>query len=102
MPCLARFSPLCRFDWLFQSTTTCVADSNYHTPTSGSNHCDEMTFVYGQYHTSLTFLKGLCTLSGRTACSCMIWFAGLVFLPPAKGMPQCSLACASGTSHKLD
>ena len=39
---------LYRFDWLFQSTTTCVADSNYHDPRSGSNHCDEMSFVYGQ------------------------------------------------------
>ena len=24
------------------------ADSNYHDPKSGSNHCDEMTFVFGQ------------------------------------------------------
>lgn len=39
---------LYRFDWLFQSSTTCIADSNYHDPASGSNHCDEMTFVYGQ------------------------------------------------------
>jgi len=39
---------LYRFDWFFQSTTTCIADSNYHNPISGSNHCDEMTFVFGQ------------------------------------------------------
>ena len=39
---------LYRFDWFFQSTTTCVADSNYHDPRSGSNHCDEMSFVHGQ------------------------------------------------------
>lgn len=37
-----------RFDWLFQSDTSCIADSNYHDPASGSNHCDEMTFVMGQ------------------------------------------------------
>jgi len=37
-----------RFDWFFQSTTTCVADSNYHTPKSGPNHADDMTFVFGQ------------------------------------------------------
>jgi carboxylesterase type B len=37
-----------RFDWFFQSSKTCVADSNYHNPSSGSNHCDEMTFVFGQ------------------------------------------------------
>ena len=37
-----------RFDWFFQSSSTCIADSNWHTPASGSNHCDEMTFVFGQ------------------------------------------------------
>lgn len=39
---------LYEFNWLFQSHTSCVADSNYHDPESGSNHCDEMTFVMGQ------------------------------------------------------
>jgi len=37
-----------RFDWWFQSSSSCIADSNYHAPQSGSNHCDEMTFVFGQ------------------------------------------------------
>lgn len=37
-----------RFDWFFQSNSSCTADSNWHTPDSGSNHCDEMTFVFGQ------------------------------------------------------
>merc|ERR1712179_396270 len=36
-----------RFDWFFQSNKSCTADSNYHDPASGSNHCDEMTFVFG-------------------------------------------------------
>jgi len=39
---------LYRFNWFFQSDSRCIADSNYHTPASGSNHCDEMSFVYGQ------------------------------------------------------
>ena len=37
-----------RFDWFFQSSKSCIADSNYHDPKSGSNHCDEMSFVHGQ------------------------------------------------------
>jgi carboxylesterase type B len=37
-----------RFDWFFQSNKNCTADSNWHTPASGSNHCDEMSFVFGQ------------------------------------------------------
>lgn len=39
---------LYRFNWWFQSNKECTADSNYHSPESGSNHCDEMTFVFGQ------------------------------------------------------
>jgi hypothetical protein len=39
---------LYQFDWWFQSDKRCSADSNWHTPLSGSNHCDEMTFVFGQ------------------------------------------------------
>eukprot|EP00041_Stephanoeca_diplocostata_P018341 m.383668 g.383668 ORF g.383668 m.383668 type:complete len:636 (+) comp20983_c0_seq1:104-2011(+) len=39
---------LYRFNWWFQSNKECTADSNYHPPQSGSNHCDEMTFVFGQ------------------------------------------------------
>eukprot|EP00038_Savillea_parva_P007585 m.171166 g.171166 ORF g.171166 m.171166 type:complete len:798 (+) comp13340_c0_seq1:250-2643(+) len=39
---------LYRFDWFFQSTSTCVADSNYHNPKLGPNHADDMTFVFGQ------------------------------------------------------
>merc|ERR1712166_382830 len=37
-----------RFDWFFQSDKRCTGDSNWHPPSYGSIHCDEMTFVFGQ------------------------------------------------------
>jgi hypothetical protein len=37
-----------RYDWFFQSDKRCIGDSNYHDPSYGSIHCDEMTFVFGQ------------------------------------------------------
>ena len=37
-----------RYDWFFQSDSRCIGDSNWHDPSFGSIHCDEMTFVFGQ------------------------------------------------------
>jgi carboxylesterase type B len=37
-----------RYNWFFQSDKRCVADSNWHPPSYGSIHCDEMSFVFGQ------------------------------------------------------
>lgn len=61
----AQHAYVYRFDWFFQSTSTCTADSNYHEPKYGSNHCDEMTFVFGQP----VFDSGYPPGDGFTNCS---------------------------------
>ena len=39
---------LYRYDYWFQSNQSCTTQSNYHVPSLGSMHQDEVSFVFGQ------------------------------------------------------
>jgi len=61
----AAHSYMYRFDWSFRSDPNCTKDGIYHDPASGSNHCDDLPFVFGQPVFDGAYAPGL----GYTNCS---------------------------------
>merc|ERR1719473_2335024 len=70
---------LYRFDYFYQSSKRCSAEPNYHDPSLGAMHEDEVTFVMGQ---PIFMFQGAC---------CGKWGAKLA-REPCQQTPDC-VAC---------